>query len=293
MREPDLAALHPKETLEALHDFRFPPYITLAHIFHAPSDWGFADRQLKQYALNYVIDGRGEFTAEGTVYQVGKGDVFFYRPYEMHGLRSLPGAPFISITVVFHFADMPFQVDELLEGAAMLGCYEGHAIEHQFAELVALYRQPGLANRMQCQSLLLSLLSGLSRSSGAAKAESRKNLARLVLIKNQIENHLAEPLDVPEIERLSGLTWNYIIAEFRQAFGITPMQFLIWARITKAKELALQTPLSFSEIAERVGYNDVHAFGKMFKKKTGMSLTEFCSSLYETDHHIERPDQKR
>src|SRR4051794_13247501 len=87
MREPDLAALHPKETLEALHDFRFPPYITLAHIFHAPPNWSFANRTLKQYALNYVIDGQGEFTAEGSVYQVGKGDVFFYRPYETHGLR--------------------------------------------------------------------------------------------------------------------------------------------------------------------------------------------------------------
>ncbi|WP_308635474.1 AraC family transcriptional regulator [Paenibacillus silvisoli] len=303
MREPDLAALHPKETLEALQDFRFPPYITLAHIFHAPTDWGFTNRTLKQYALNYVIDGRGEFTLEGAVHEVGKGDVFFYRPYETHGLRSLPGAPFISITVVFHFADQPFQVDELLKGASMLGGYDGHAIEHQFAELVALYRQPGLANRMQCQALLLSILSGLSRRSGSgsgsgsadadAKTESRKNLARLLLVKNHIEHRLAEPLDVPELERLSGLTWNYIIAEFRQAFDITPMQFLIWARITKAKELALQTPLSFSEIAERVGYNDVHAFGKMFKKKTGMSLTAFCSSLYETDHHIERPAPKR
>jgi AraC-like DNA-binding protein len=292
----DLAAMHPQETLEALSDFRFPPYISLAHIFHAPRDWGFAGRTLKQYALNYVIGGRGEFTVEDNVHPVEKGDVFFYRPYETHGLRALPGRPFISITVVFHFDRMPCPAEELLDGAHMLGRYDGHAVEHQFAELVAKYRQPGLENGLLCQSLLLSILAETSRRVAEGRqdvAVSRKNLARLVLVKNHIENRLGEKLDVPEIERLSGMTWNYLIAEFKKAFGVTPMQFLIWARVTKAKELALQSPLSFGEIAAQVGYNDIHAFGKMFKKKTGMSLTDFCSSLYDADHHIRWPNALR
>nr|WP_254639268.1 AraC family transcriptional regulator [Cohnella sp. GbtcB17] len=292
----DLAALHPQDTLEALSDFRFPPYISLAHIFHAPRDWGFADRTLKQYALNYVIGGRGEFTVENNVHTVEKGDVFFYRPYEKHGLRALPGRPFISITVVFHFDRLPCPAEELLHGAHMLGRFDGHAVEHQFAELVAKYRQPGLENGLQCQSLLLSILAETSRKVAEGRQQtsvSRKNLAKLVLVKNHIENRLDAKLDVTEIERIAGMTWNYLIAEFKKAFGITPMQFLIWARVTKAKELALQSPLSFGEIAAQVGYNDIHAFGKMFKKKTGMSLTEFCSSLYDADHLIRWPKAVR
>lgn len=285
--EPDLAALHPQETLDALRDFRFPPYISLAHIFHAPDDWGFSNRTLKQYALNYVIDGKGEFAIEGSAHQVAKGDVFFYRPYETHGLRALPGRPFLSITVVFHFADMPFPLEDAFAGLHMLGRFNGRAVEHQFAELVAKYRLPGVENRMACQSLLLAILARVARPAGNAAAGAtgqRSNVARLMQVKNHIERRLDQPLDVPELERLTGLTWNYLIAEFRRAFGTTPMQFLIWARISKAKELALQTALSYGEIAERVGYNDVHAFGKMFKKKTGMSLTDFCSSLCVTDH---------
>ncbi|MBO7748531.1 helix-turn-helix transcriptional regulator [Paenibacillus sp. MWE-103] len=292
MHEPDLAALHPRDTLDALSDFRFPPYVTLAHIFHAPPDWSFAGRTLKQYALNYVIGGRGEFAVDGRVHPVEKGDVFFYRPYESHGLLALPGKPFISITVVFHFADLPFPAEELLAGAHMLGRFDGHAVERQFAELVAKYRQPGLENGLRCQSLLLAILAETSRRVAEGRQEtavSRKSLAKLIQVKNHIEARLDAGLDAAELERLSGLTWNYLIAEFKKAFGITPMQFLIWARVAKAKELALQSPLSFGEIAAQVGYNDIHAFGKMFKKKTGMSLTEFCSSLYGADHRIDWP----
>jgi len=296
MREPDLAALRPEETLEALSDFRFPPYISLAHIFNAPRGWNFSGRILKQYAINYVMDGRGRFTVGDKTYEVSKGDVFFYRPNESHGLLALPGREFISITVVFHFAETPFPMEDLFEGRHLLGNYAGHAVEHHFAELVAKYRQPGLEHKLQSQALLLTLLAETSRRAAESRASMtgrRKNLARMILVKNHIENHLNRELDAAEIERLSGLTWNYIIVEFKKTFGTTPMQFLIWARITKAKELALQSPLSFGEIASQVGYNDIHAFGKIFKRKTGMSLTDFCSTLYDTDHHIHWPTRDR
>jgi len=31
--------LDPAETLEELQDIFFPPYITLAHLYHAPAAW--------------------------------------------------------------------------------------------------------------------------------------------------------------------------------------------------------------------------------------------------------------
>lgn len=290
MPKPDLAALQPHETLEHLGDFLFPPYITLAHIFNAPPGWGFEGRVLKQYAVNYVIDGTGEFLIGEEVHRVAKGDVFYYRPLETHGLRTVPGFPFVSITVVFHFADAAFPLDRLFGARRHFGSFAGHRAESGFAELVAKYRQPGPENRFVCQSLLTAILTEMSRrvtdKQKVDDAGKGKNAARLVQVKNHIESRLDRELDTRELERIAGMTWNYLISQFKRTFGITPMQYLIWARVTKAKELALQTPLSFGEIAARVGYRDIHAFGKMFRKKTGMSLTDFCSSVYEKEHRI-------
>lgn len=291
MPKPDLAALPPQETLEHLRDFLFPPYITLAHIFNAPEGWGFEGRVLKQHAVNFVIDGAGEFLVGNDVYRLGKGDAFYYGPMESHGLRTIPGVPFVSLTVVFHFADVPFPIDRLLGDRRHFGSFAGQLAESCFAELVAKYRQPGPENRFVCQSLLTTILTEMSRRREADREASDdaargKNVARLVLAKNHIETNLDRELDSRELERIAGMTWNYLIAQFKRTFGITPMQYLIWARVTRAKELALQTALSFGEIAAQVGYQDVHAFGKMFRKKTGMSLTEFCASVYEKEHRI-------
>jgi len=293
MHEPDLAALQPQETLEYLGDFLFPPYITLAHIFNAPDGWGFDGRMLKQHAVNYVLDGAGEVCVGGETFVAAKGDAFYYGPMEPHGLGKLPGQPFLTITIVFHFGDTGFPVEELIGARRYFpGC--GSRVGQSFSELAARYRQPGTRHRFVCQSLLAGILVELSRGAAGrqqpAGAEGqRKNVARLVQVKNHIESRLDRELDAQELERIAGMSWNYLIAQFKRTFGTTPMQFLLWARVARAKELALQTPLSFGEIAARVGYRDVHAFSKMFRNKTGMSLTAFCASVYELDHRIYWP----
>ena len=81
---------------------------------------------------------------------------------------------------------------------------------------------------------------------------------------------------------------------------MTPIQYLIYIRIEKAKELAVQEGLTPSEIAHRVGYSDVHTFGNMFKKKTGISISAFCEllftdniNLYKDSFHSDMPNNPR
>jgi len=112
-----------------------------------------------------------------------------------------------------------------------------------------------------------------------ATPAKRNNHAKMVLVKNHIIRHYRENLQIRDLEKITGLSRDYIIEQFKRTFGMTPIQYLIHVRVEKAKELALYAGLTVGEIAERVGYSDVHTFGKMFKKKTGTSLTQFCSAL--------------
>jgi AraC-like DNA-binding protein len=47
--------------------------------------------------------------------------------------------------------------------------------------------------------------------------------------------------------------------------GVSPVDYLITARMRKAQHLLLFTDLSITEIAEDVGLNDVFYFSKQFK----------------------------
>jgi AraC-like DNA-binding protein len=61
---------------------------------------------------------------------------------------------------------------------------------------------------------------------------------------------------------LSETRFHYV---FKEIMGVSPMDYLITARMRKAQHLLLFTDLSITEIAEDVGLNDVFYFSKQFK----------------------------
>jgi AraC-like DNA-binding protein len=259
----------------------FPPYITLAHLFHAPVGWGILNRRLKEYALQYVVEGEAEYEIEGIVYLTKTGDIIIHRPNEIHTLRMKPGKPYICISLVFHMGDAKFPLEPSLQMHHYCGNYKDQLTEKLLSELIVSYRKRGLEHQLKCKSLFLHILSEIEAQINlhSAKIDTGKKLNRMVLVKNAIVKNFDQALDYALLEQIAGITKNHLIASFKITFGIAPGQFQIMLRVQKAKELAIHTGLSVGEIANQVGYNDVHTFGKIFKKKTGYSLTQYCSSL--------------
>ncbi len=74
-------------------------------------------------------------------------------------------------------------------------------------------------------------------------------------------------------ERHIGLSW--LINSFKATFKMTPMQYVICARLSNAKNLLHNTDYSISKIASSVGYEDALYFTRLFKRHTGMSPSEY------------------
>ncbi|UVI28606.1 helix-turn-helix transcriptional regulator [Paenibacillus spongiae] len=262
--------------------YYFPPYITLAHLFHAPDNWGIQPRMLNSYQFQYVVDGYAEYEIEGRTIITRKGDLIYHMPMQLHEVRTSPGEPYICISILFHFGESAYPVEELIGEDRYLGNFAGHNIEKLLSQLIAHYHQPGLTHHTSCQGLLMQLFGELSRCKQERETTTEgqhKIKTKMVLIRNHIANHYDREIRHKELEQLSGLSRNYIIVKFRKAFGMTPFEYLTRVRIERAKELAVQTNMSIGEIARSIGYSDVHTFGRMFKNNMGVSLSQFCSSL--------------
>lgn len=273
---------NPKETIGKLEGYYFAPFISLAHLFNAPPGWKIHSRSLRQYQLQYVVSGMAKYHIEGKDYWTKHGDLILHRPNEQHSVEMVENQPYVCISIVFHFGVNPFPLDELFKGMHFLGTFLEHQVEKKISQIVTCYCQPGLSNQMLCQGLLMQLFSILSKEIEKNQSSTEiyeKTKAKLVLIRNYIANHYDQNICHSDLEKISGLSKNYITVKFKKIFEMTPFEFLIWIRMEKAKELAIQSNLSIGQIANLVGYSDVHTFGKMFKKKTGISLSQFCSSL--------------
>ena len=79
---------------------------------------------------------------------------------------------------------------------------------------------------------------------------------------------------------------DYVIKRFFANFGVTPYEYQIQQKIFSAKNLLGHTKLSVKEIAASLGYDDQHYFSYMFKKRCGLSPTQYRKKVYdETPSH--------
>jgi len=87
-------------------------------------------------------------------------------------------------------------------------------------------------------------------------------LIRVNLHKSFTINQLAEQLHV---------SYRTLIRRFQSALGINIKTYIQNKRVESAKKLFELTQLSVDEIVYKVGYTDVSAFRKLFKKTTNMT----------------------
>jgi two-component system response regulator YesN len=98
--------------------------------------------------------------------------------------------------------------------------------------------------------------------------------------KDYIEKHYTDPeLSLNQVATHVNLSPSYFSVVFSQEVSQTFKEYLTEIRIKKAKELLRTTNLKSAEIPFRIGYSDPHYFSYVFKKKTGLSPTEFRQQI--------------
>lgn len=65
------------------------------------------------------------------------------------------------------------------------------------------------------------------------------------------------------------------VRRFKQATGVTPIEYLQKTRIEAAKKLLEQTDQSILGVMLDCGYNDIKSFRKVFRKEVGLTPTEY------------------
>ncbi len=82
-------------------------------------------------------------------------------------------------------------------------------------------------------------------------------------------------LSLQDVAAQIHLSPTYLSNIFKKEQGINFFDFILELRMNKAKKLLRDGTLKVYEVAQLVGYNNVHYFSASFKKYTGISPTDF------------------
>ena len=90
-----------------------------------------------------------------------------------------------------------------------------------------------------------------------------------------IHQHYAEPLTLQMLSDHVSLNATYFSSAFKRETGQTFLDYVTRVRVDAAKELLADTDMGISDIAERVGYQDIKYFYKRFRKFAGLGPKEY------------------
>lgn len=106
------------------------------------------------------------------------------------------------------------------------------------------------------------------------QAEGDKKPELIRLMEEYINNNLDSQLYLKDMAHAVFMSPFHLSRTFKRITGQSIIGFIHEQRLAKAEELLLNTALSITEIAGKVGFNDTAYFATCFKNKIGVSPTQ-------------------
>lgn len=110
----------------------------------------------------------------------------------------------------------------------------------------------------------------------AAKRSTREELfRRLHVARDFIEASYLEPINLFSIADVANLSPHHFLRLFKQAFEITPYQFVTHKRLELAKQWLTDTDKDVTDICFDLGFDSLGTFSRSFKTRFALSPSQY------------------
>jgi AraC-like DNA-binding protein len=91
---------------------------------------------------------------------------------------------------------------------------------------------------------------------------------------NRLESRLDEVKTPADLARMAGMPPHRFARLMKRLFGLTPVRYILKARITAATRMLRETGDSVADVALACGFYDHSAFSRAFRRATGRTPSE-------------------
>lgn len=164
----------------------------------------------------------------------------------------------------------------VLSGEAQRIVMAGGGSSWQDLALFLIARFVGLKEAMEVARVHMLQWHDIGQQPFAALGNFRQTSDRII---NKCQEWVAlnykASSPVSAMVELSGLPERSFIRRFRAATGMTPLDYVHALRLEEAKQILETGDLPIAAVAGEVGYEDTSFFGRLFRRKTGLTPTQY------------------
>lgn len=105
---------------------------------------------------------------------------------------------------------------------------------------------------------------------------------------NYLEDNMANQFHLDDLCRATGYSRSYLYQIFRERTGRSVMEYYKRVKLEKAKQMIREGVYNFTQICDVLNFTSVQYFSKIFKRYTGMTPSEYSSSVkLKSEHYSE------
>lgn len=275
--------------------------IVTIHYFEYCSDFSYKGESHNFWEFLCVDKGEVEVVADHQYFTLTRGDIIFHKPNEFHGLTANHRiAP--NLVVISFYCDSP-AMDFFRKRHLVIDDEERELLARIITEARNTFSEPldnpyltGMQKRPDCPpgsqqmirlNLELFLIHLLRRYTGQPHiSEPSKATIRIKKddeiyhrIINYLQEHLTGQLTLEQISKDTLVGKSQLQQLIRRRHDCGVIDLFSHLKIEEAKQLIRNNKMNFTEISELLGYSSIHYFSRQFKKLTGMTPSEYSSSI--------------
>lgn len=132
--------------------------------------------------------------------------------------------------------------------------------------------------KLKLEAFLISLVRCNTQLQPVMKRVTHEQ-SRIEAIHQYITENYTEKILLDNICFIFGTNKTTLCLDFKSEYKTTVLNYINNLKITEAKALLRENKLSVTEISEKLGFNSIHYFSRLFKKITGQSPNQYKNSI--------------
>jgi AraC-like DNA-binding protein len=239
----------------------------------------------------FLERGEQTFRVKGLLHRMRGNDQFFTLPDEVHDTANLPEERGILYWLILKVEPTrkflglaEAQASEIKRELHRMPTrhFRGHAdsarilgeINDLLVEGRDQKKRSSSYRQLRLQALLLQYLTLTMKASHQGVHGSASPLMQRVL--QYIDTHLNDPVSVPELVKVAGLSESRCKSRFKREIGVPPAEFWLRKKIERAIVLLKNRPVT--EVAYELGFSSSQYFATVFKRYTLVNPSQFHST---------------
>jgi len=243
--------------------------------------------------ISIIKHGTGKYYIGDQVYDIKQGDIFIINNIEPHGIELAKDESLTNMILHFEprfvwdenndfdarYLKIFFDRNESFSHKLDMNNKATKQMQQLFAEMEEEFENKDSEYYLMVKVKLLNMLVLLLRHYGYVIEDDHREHIQEIKIINKvtayIDEQFSDEIKLQELADIAHMNPTYFSTFFKKYNGLSPIDYIIRKRITRAIEFLRATDKTILEISGICGFNNSANFNKMFKKITGTTPSSY------------------